>query len=518
MLYLLYLEYPRLLYPNALQIEYFHQAQIYHVLNYGTVTDPRYSFPRSDVAHAVYTASFIMVTGMHGDFVVSYVAPMLVKISLLTLACALSIEFSGIARWNFQRTLIMLLPLYILISDTEPLFINHYSYALPLYLLLLYTISKRDLNLELGSKHAQLLMTLLVASSLTITHIYFSTATALALFVALLPNALRRNKALTPQLYLLPVIVYIMWHAMASEWSIGAFIREFHVLSIALTRLLTFQLNPLKPVEHVKERFGAIPPKPDYQLYFILKWLDILVLQGLVVASIMASILLAGRKSIKLLLRKNCTYFMLVALASFLVFVGTFTAHPQRILEHLVLTLAVFTIVIIRLTDYSKKAGWIKTIVLLTVFAIMLSAPLKLIHYWGTSLTYIGFPEKSIYTLSYFAQHTGNPIDEPVHYIGPTPYWFLTEILARKQHFYPMSLNGPEGSEVFIKTLNKLKTSLSITDPHYIVIDLSPMLFMRSKYAIGHHVPVFIGDLMNLSSTANIVFTAGVTHMIWTNI
>jgi len=306
-----------------------------------------------------------------------------------------------------------------------------------------------------------------------------------------------------------------MWHIMASEWSIRTFVKEFHALSIASTRLKTFQLNPLKPLKHVEERFGVVPIKLDYQLYFILKYSDILIPQGLMIIMVISSILLTGRKSVSLLLRRDSTFFMLVAIATFIVYVGTFTAHPQRILEHLVLTLAVFTIVVTRLMNYSERTKWVKAIAKLIVFAIMLSAPLKLIHYWGTSLTYIGFPKKTIYTLSYFAQHTGNPIDNPIHFVGPTPYWFLTEIIAHKQHFYLISLNGPAGAGMFTETLNNINASLSIADPHYIVIDISLMLIARSKYMFEQNIPIFIESLMNLSLRADVVFTTGITHMVW---
>ncbi|PUA31614.1 MAG: hypothetical protein B7O98_08940 [Zestosphaera tikiterensis] len=56
---------------------------------------------------------------------------------------------------------------------------------------------------------------------------------------------------------------------------------EFQILFTAFTRLMTFQLNSLMPVAHVEERFGDILIKPDYQLYFILKWIDVLMLRGL---------------------------------------------------------------------------------------------------------------------------------------------------------------------------------------------------------------------------------------------
>jgi len=514
LLFLLYLEYPRFLYPNAFQIEYFHQTQVYHVVNYGTVTDPGYSFPKSDVSHAIFTASYIMIAGLQKDFVVSYVVPLLVKIALLILAYALSIKLSEVIRFKLYRVLIMSLPLYILISDTEPLFINHCSYVLPLYLFLLYIISRRDLNIEPSSRYAHIILILLGVSSLTITHIYFSTAATLAIFVALLFNV-RRDKTPTMSPYLLPIIVYAMWHGMVSEWSIGTFTSELRILSTAFTRLITFQLNPLKPLEHVEERFGTIPIKPDYQLYFMLKWLDVLILQGLMIILVISSILLTRRRLTNLLLRMDGTFFMLIAIIIFVVLVGTFIAHPQRILEHLVLTLAIFTIVIIRLTEHSKRTKWVKVIAQLIVFTIMLSAPLKLIHYWGTSLTYIGFPQKTIYMLSYFAQHTENPIDKPIHFVGTTPYWFLTEIVAHKQHFYPISLNGPEGCQVFEETLDKLTASVFFREPHYILIDLTTTLTMRSKYMFEPYIQDFIGYMMHLSLYANIVFAIEPTHMIW---
>ncbi|PUA31613.1 MAG: hypothetical protein B7O98_08935 [Zestosphaera tikiterensis] len=216
MLYMLYLEYPRLLYPNAFQIEYFHQAQIYHALNYGMVTDPGYSFPRSDVAHAIWTASLIMLTDMPKDFSVSYVAPILVRLALIVIACSMVLKYSENISNHFACVLILALPLYILISDTEPLFINHYSYALPLYLLLLYVVSRRDLNLEHRLVSHFILLVFIVAS-ITITHIYFAATTILAFLAILFFRILRGNKAPVFQLYILSAIIYSIWHGMASS-------------------------------------------------------------------------------------------------------------------------------------------------------------------------------------------------------------------------------------------------------------------------------------------------------------
>jgi len=513
-LYLIYLEYPRFLYPNAFQIEYFHQAQIYHVLNYGSVTDPGYSSPKSDVAHAIFTASLLLVTDLPKHYVVSYAVPILVKIALLLIAIAMSMKYSKVTDLKLYKTLLMLLPLYILISDTEPLFINHYSYALPLYLLLLFIIIRKGLGSE-SRPASHIVIFTLVLASLTITHIYFSTASIIALLAILLFTSLHRNRVFTPQLYILPIFVYSVWHVMASNWSIRIFIAEFSILSVAFTRLVTFQLNPLKSLKHVEERFDSIPIKPDYQLYFVLKWFDILILQVLMIALIATSILLEGKRVIKILFKKDITYFMFIAITTFILFVGTFTAHPQRVLEHLVLTLAAFTIVVIQLAKCSKRTRWVKAIILSTIFAITISAPIKLIHYWGTSLTYIGFPEKTIYMLSYFAKHTWNPIDKPIHYVGQTPYWFLTEILDRKQHFYPISLNGPESSAVLSKTLENLNATLSATTSHYVIIDLSTLLPMRSKYSFDQYVEEFTSSLINLSSRTNIILNINATHMIW---
>ena len=517
LMYLLLLEFPRFLYPNAFQGEYFHQAQIYHVLNIGTVTDPGYISPKADVAHAIFGATFILVSRLPKNFTISHVLPIIVKLALLVIVCTTSISLFRTSREFIEKVYILLtltLPLYVIVSDTEPLFINHYSYAMPLYALLLYEVLRRDVMQE-PRMVRHVIILIIIALGLLITHLYYATLLMLTLFL-LIGTSLLRNGRSTKAValsYLSLMLAYFLWHAIASQWTMEKVKAELNILSTAVKRLVDLRLGLAKLITSVEQRFGSIPVKEDYLLYLKLKLYNIVILQVSVVILIMLITLVYSRNLVKELFQRDTTIFALLSAIFFFIYAGTYTAHPQRVLEHFVLSLSALVALVVYLV---RKANKIIKVVTLTIILIIVSSlSLKLVHYWGTSLTYIGFPFKTVYMLYFLGKFTKQKLPMPIYYVGPNPYWFLTEIVSHKEHLRLISLNGPSNSVMFTAIIRNLNTSLNITGAHYIIIDLSPILSMRAKYKFEPYIDGFIRDLLSLASKANIVFNVGVTHMIW---
>jgi len=316
--------------------------------------------------------------------------------------------------------------------------------------------------------------------------------------------------------YLSLIVIFALWHGLTVDWSLHQFINEYRVLSEGFTRVLVFQLNPFKPLKTVKARFGDIPVKPDYYSFFMLKWASVATVQLLLFSIIGVFTYSEGKSLIRRIYKKDIPYFFAVSLSIFIIFVGTYTAHPQRILEHLIFTCSGFAIYLCLLSNRlgGRKKAARKALYLFVIITLLLT-PLKLFHYWGTSLTYIGFPEKTLNMLSWFANHTTNPLDRSIHYVGTTPYWFLTDILSNKRHFYPISLNGHESGALFEETINNLNNSLHIADSHYIIIDLTGMFSIRAKYELEPYIDDFLKNLNVLSSKANVVYIEAPTHMVW---
>ena len=516
----MYVELPRLMYKNGFQNEYFHQAQIFHVLNYGGVTDPKYPYPVGDVAHAIFSAIFIEVAGLQADFTVSHVLPILLRLALAISMLGMATHFNSL---KHGLHFLIIAPLYVLISDTEPSFANHYIFVLPLYVWLTYLIIK----LEDERRPRSHIFMLLIASAIVFSHIYFATLIAVSLFVHLFFNKLiRRIGSLNTSYTLTPIVIFLLWHGYMSEWSIQAFYKEInHALLPAIDRFLAFEVNPLTYLFKAEERYGSILIKSDYRSILMLKSLIVLTINIIMLSIIICALFYViheegFKKTVLNLLARRITYLWGFS-ALFLTIYGlTGTAHPQRVLEAFIIPNCGLAMLLLRSLEKDlkifkrceaeKRVAPIAIIVLALTLVIVFFIPFKIIAHWGTSLTYIGFSQKSIHEAEFVVTY-GNP-SMHIHYVGPNPHWFLTEIIGKWPSSCTFDLNGREGDTYFTETLINIERSLNMRGQHCICYSLSSLFAMRAKYAMESLLDSFTKDHEELINKTNVIYMNSATE------
>jgi len=524
----MYIELPRLMYENGFQTEYFHQAQVFHALNYGLVTDPKYPFPVSDVAHAIFSAIFTNVTDLEAVYVVSHLLPIILR---LILAISMLCIVAGFRTSKYYLYLLTIAPLYVAISDTEPSFTNHYIFVLPLYGILIYLLTRLDDE----ERFELYILLIIVVSAITISHIYFATLTMISLFTYLLFNNIVKKVASLKMTYILASItIFLIWHGYASDWSIQKFYAELnYALLPAIDRFLSFEINPLIYVYKAQERYGSIPIKIDYSNILFLKNIVVLSINLIILFITFFSLLylFSGqkfRKVIQELLTKRVVYIWSLSAIFLAIYGATGTAHPQRVLEFFIIPNYGVLLLLLRTLErkpntfkiesiktekvYKNKTflSLIKIMILIAILASVLFIPFKIITYWGTSLTYIGFSQKYIHEAMFIATY-GDP-RTPIHYVGPTPYWFLTEIISKWPGLRVYDLNGPEGEVYFTGTIANIKNSLNMSESHHIYYSLSSLRAMRAKYDIENLLNAFIESFDKLSSKTNVIYVNSMTE------
>lgn len=531
---IMYMDLPRFMYENCFQMEYFHQAQVFHVLNYGRATDPEYPYPVADVAHAIFSAIFIDVTSLQAGYAVSHILPIILRL-------VLAISMLNIATYfktsKYSIYLLIMTPLYVFISDTEPSFTNHYTFVLPLFAFFIYLMIKFESE---GQSRLHILL-LLIASALVFSHIYFATLIAISLFAHFSFNeAIKRAKGLRIPYTLTPIVIFLLWHGYMCKWSIGVFYSEINYALLpaidrfsllpAIDRFLTFEINPLTYVSKAQERYGLIPIKSDYLNVLLLKNFIVLainiIMLGIIVYVLFCLFRKQGfRKTMLSLLIRRITYLWGFS-ALFLAIYGlTGTAHPQRVLEAFVIPNCGLTLLLLKSLEgdlkifkesefKAKKSVTLTTVMVLAITLMSISfIPLKVVAHWGTSLTYMGFSQKSIHEAEFLSKYGNNELS--IHYIGSDPYWFLTEIVNKWTHVQTFSLNGQEGEQYFTETIRNIKYSLNIRSPHYIYSSPSSLFAMRAKYAIEPHLYNFTKEYVDLMNQANTVYMNSLTESIF---
>ena len=522
MVSVIYVELPRLMYENGFQIEYFHQAQIFHVLNYGGVSDPKYPYPPASVAHAIFSAIFIKVTGLQVEYAVSHVLPILLRLALAIMMLSMATYFKSL---RYGLYLLIIAPLYVLISDTEPSFANHYIFVLPLYATFTYLMIKSDYEQQPQSY----VFLSLIASAIVFSHIYFATLITISLFAHFFFNKLaERTGNLEIPYTLTPIVIFLLWHGYISEWSIQAFYKELnYVLLPAIDRFLAFEVNPLIYFFKAEERYGSILIKSDYRSLLMLKNIIVLAINIIVLGIITHALFHVFReggfkKTALNLLTRSITYLWGFSILFLTIFGLTGTAHPQRVLEAFIIPNCCLALLLLRSLEKDlkffkrweakKRVAPITIVILALTLIIVFFMPFKIIAYWGTSLTYIGFSQKSIHEAEFLSKYGSSELD--IHYIGPTPYWFLTEIVNKWAYASTYSLNGQEGEHYFTGTIENMKYSLSVKRPHYVYFSSSSLFAMRAKYAIEPLLNNFIKDYVDLMNKANAVYMNSLTESI----
>jgi len=312
------------------------------------------------------------------------------------------------------------------------------------------------------------------------------------------------------------------------EWSIQAFYKEInHALLPAIDRFLAFEVNPLIYPFKAEERYGSILIKSDYRSILMLKSLIVLTINIMMLSIIICALFYVFReggfkKTVLNLLARRITYLWGLS-ALFLTIYGlTGTAHPQRVLEAFIIPNCGLAMLLLRSLEKDlkifkrceaeKEVAPIAIIVLALTLVIVFFIPFKIIAHWGTSLTYIGFSQKSIHEAEFLSKHGSSELG--IHYVGPTPYWFLTEIVGKWVHAWSFSLNGQEGEHYFTETIANIKQSLSMKSPHYIYLSLSSLFAMRAKYAMEPLLDNFVKDCLDLTGEANMVYMNSLTEYI----
>jgi len=515
-----YIELPRLMYVNAFQMECFHQAQIYHVLNTGSVTDPDYPFPVADVAHAIFSAVFIDILGLKPDFLVSHVLPFIFRL-VLSLA-GLCLVTRNVAGWP-RLPLLISIPLYIAICDTEPSFSNHYIFVLPLYTFLTFL----TLSIDERKNGETFVLFVVIFSAIVFSHIYFATLIAISIFIYAVSSTILKRFNHFPSYVLTPIVIFLLWHGYLCEWSIEGFFAEINsVLLPAMERFASFEINLWRVVEKTGERFGSISVKADYQSMVWLKWLIIFYLNLIMLllvafALIQSSRQLGFKRVLRNLLSRNITYLWLLSTFFLVIFAFTTAVHPQRVLEAFIIPNCGFTLMILKNIKYANNASqnvmlsaprkiFITALSLLLLLSVA-SMPLKVVSHWSTALTYIGFTKKSITQIEFLAEY-GNQVS--IHYIGFEPYYFLKEILSTWPAAGTYSLNGPEGDEYFNVSISNINQSLAMKNPHYIYFSISNQMSLNAKYAMEQYFSKFIDEFDSLKNKANVVYMNSVTESI----
>ena len=524
-----YVELPRLMYENGFQIEYFHQAQIFHVLNYGTVTDPKYPFPVADVAHAIFSSAFIYATGLEANYAISHLLPILLRI-VLTIS-TLSI-IACLRNSKYYLFFLIIASLYVIISDTEPSFANHYIFVLPLYGMLIYLLVILDCE-ENAKMYVPLL---LITSTIIFSHIYFATLIIISLLTYLFFNKMIKNRThLYERWILLLAIIFFIWHGYACTWSIEKFYAEInYALLPAIDRFLSFEMNPFIYFFKAKERYGSISIKIYYANMLLLKNIIVITTNLVVLLILIYNVFYLLRlrrfsEILKVLLAKRTVHLWSLSAILLVIYGLTGTAHPQRVLEAFIIpnfgTILIFQEYLerkISIFQWKNKRAEIRfeenrsllpslTILVATLICILF-IPLKIATHWSTSLTYIGFSQKYLHQASFMAKFGNHRMH--IHYVGPTPYWFLTEITSRWPRSFVYDLNGPEGETYFTETLTNIKCSLNATDGHYIYYSLSSLFAMRAKYFIEPSLDNFTKNYEKLLSKASLIYIDSLTENI----
>jgi len=524
-----YMELPRLMYENGFQKEYFHQAQIFHVLNYGTVTDLKYPFPVSDVAHAIFSSAFIYATGLEANYAISHLLPILLRI-VLTISI-LSI-ITCLRNSKYYICFLIIAPLYVIISDTEPSFANHYIFVLPLYGMLIYLLVILDCE-ENTKLYVPLL---LITSAIIFSHIYFATLVIISLLTHLFFSKMIKNRThLYERWILLLAIIFFIWHGYACTWSIEKFYAEInYALLPAIDRFLSFEMNPFIYFFKAKERYGSIPIKIYYSNMLLLKNIVVITINLIILLILIYNVfyLLRTRRfreMLQVLLAKRTVYLWSLSAILLAIYGITGTAHPQRVLEAFIIPIFGIILIIqeylerkLSVFQWKNKRTEIRfeenrsllpsLSILVATLICILFIPLKIATHWSTSLTYIGFSQKYLHQALFMAKFGDHRIH--IHYVGPIPYWFLTEITSRWPSSFVYDLNGPEGETYFTETLTNIECSLNATDGHYIYYSLSSLFAMRAKYFIEPSLDNFTKNYEKLLSKASLIYINSLTENI----
>ena len=518
-----YMELPRLMYESCFQVEYFHQAQVFHVLNYGRVTDPRYPYPVADVAHAIFSAILIDVTGLQAEYTIGHVLPILLRLVLALAMLSMATHFKTS---KYGLFFLVMAPLYVFISDTEPSFANHYIFVLPFYAIFIYLMIK----FENEQRPRLYILLLLMASTIVFSHIYFATLIAISLFAHFFFNKVtKRAGNLNIPCTLTPIVIFLLWHGYLCEWSIQTFYKEINdALLPAIDRFLMFEINPLTYFFMAEGRYGSIPIKSDYLNVLLLKNFIVLAVNIVMLCILLYTLFQlfreqGFRKTALNLSTKRITYLWGFS-ALFLAIYGlTGTAHPQRVLETFSISNCGLTLFLSSLERDLKTFKELKakakrdvtsiTVIILVATLILVSfITLKIVTHWGTSLTYMGFFQKSIHEAEFLSKYGNSELS--IHYVGPTPYWFLTEIVNKWAGAWTFSLNGQEGEHYFTETIANIKYSLSIKSPHYVYFSSSSLFAMRAKYALEPLLDNFTEEYVDLLNQANTVYMNSLTESI----
>lgn len=524
LIFVLYMELPRFMYQNGFQTEYFHQAQVFHVINYGTVTDKFYPYPKSDVTHAIFSAVFIKITSLEAIFTVSYIIPILLRLILATILVAIALSVKG----PLSRITIIAIPMYVIICDTELAFTNHYIYALPIYAVIVF-------NMVINSnKKNQDLSNLLAITSLVFTHIYFGTILIISLiFFVIFTTILRPNIEITKSRQIIIVIVSLislLWYGYVSEWSIKVFYRELtNTINRAFDKIIALKIDPTGYISSAYNRFGTIPIKKEYIILLWIKWITIVLFSVIIISYIVyVMIFMIKKENLKgfliKFLRFPLSWLWILSGAFIFIYNFTTTAHPQRILESFIIP-AVGMMAYLsnfiekhnnidilplrsKITKYNKNINTLKIFSIITIILIIFSIiaiPFKILWYWGTSLTYIGFTEKGSHSVIYTVRFLKTGFNT-IYFIGPTPYWYYSEIYS-DMRFKTISLNAPLAN-VSLWRYNLAKFYKSINDNSIILIDFtSGLLPMSAKYNVSVYINKISSLLIrSLTQNSNIIY------------
>jgi hypothetical protein len=373
------------------------------------------------------------------------------------------------------------------------------------------------------------ILLLLFASTIVFSHIYFATLIAISLFAHFFFNKVaKRAGNLNIPCTLTPIVIFLLWHGYMCEWSIQAFYKEINYALLPATgRFLSFEVNPLTYVSMAEGRYGSIPIKSDYLNVLLLKNFIVLVINIVMLCIVVYALFQffreqGFRKTALSLSTRRITYLWGFS-ALFLAIYGlTGTAHPQRVLEAFVIPNCGLALLLLRslerdlktFKEFEAKAKRSVTSITVIVLAITLISisfiPLKVVAHWGTCLTYMGFSQKNIHEAGYIATY-GNP-EMCIHYVGPTPYWFLTEIIGKWPGSWMLDLNGHEGDIYFTETLINTERSLNMRGPHYIDYSLSSLFAMRAKYAMEPLLYNFTKGYEELIGRTNVVYMNSATE------
>jgi hypothetical protein len=234
---------------------------------------------------------------------------------------------------------------------------------------------------------------------------------------------------------------------------------------------------------------------------------------------------------LQVLLAKRTVHLWSLSAILLAIYGITGTAHPQRVLEAFIIPNFGTTLIFqeylerklnafqwknkrieIRFEENRSLLPSLSLTILVATLICILFIPLKIATHWSTSLTYIGFSQKYLHQALFMAKFGDHRMH--IHYIGPIPYWFLTEIMSRWPGSFVYDLNGPEGETYFTETLTNIEYSLNATNEHCIYYSLSSLFAMRAKYFIEPLLDNFIKSYEKRLDRASLVYMNSLTENI----